>query len=66
MEKLVGKDGSIVYRHQGYSPGDEDDILKHITDYLDSEGIAYEPFTQENIRTIEKKKISYTYRSKYW
>jgi len=54
---LVSMDGSIVYRHQGYSPGDEDDILKHVTDHLDSEGIAYEPFTQENIRIIEKKKV---------
>ena len=54
---LVGMDGSIIYRHQGYSPGDEDDILKHVTDHLDSEGIAYEPFTQENVRTIEKKKV---------
>ena len=41
---LVGKDGSIIYRHQGYSPGDEHDILKNITDYLEKKGLSYEPY----------------------
>ena len=40
---LVGKDGSIIYRHQGYSPGDEHDILKNITDHLDKKVYPMNP-----------------------
>jgi len=38
---LVDTDGSIIYRHQGYLPGDEKDILVHITEYFDKAGISY-------------------------
>ena len=54
---LVGKDGSIIYRHQGYSPGDEHDILKNITDYLDKTGLSYEPYLQEDIKKIKNNKV---------
>ena len=39
---LVDKDGSVLFRHQGYSPGDEQIILKHITDKFDEDEIKYE------------------------
>ena len=54
---LVGKDGSIIYRHQGYSPGDEHDILKNITDHLDKKGLFYEPYLQEDIKKIKNNKV---------
>ena len=38
---LVDKDGTILFRHQGYSPGDENIILKHITDQFDKNEIEY-------------------------
>ena len=41
---LVDKDGSVLFRHQGYSPGDENIILKHITDEFDEDKIKYEQF----------------------
>ena len=40
---LVDKDGSVLFRHQGYSPGDENIILKHITDQFEKDNIDYEP-----------------------
>ena len=39
---LVDKDGSVLFRHQGYSPGDENIILKHITDKFDEDQIKYD------------------------
>jgi len=42
---LVDKDGSILFRHQGYSPGDEHIILDHITDRLDKSKIKYDPIS---------------------
>ena len=36
---LVDKDGTIL--SQGYSPGDENIILKHVTDYFDDNKIEY-------------------------
>ena len=38
---LVDNDGTILFRHQGYSPGDEKIILKHITDYFDENEVEY-------------------------
>ena len=53
---LVDKDGTVLYRHQGYYPGDEEKILKHITDYLDREEISYEPYNEgKNSQNQEKK-----------
>ncbi len=53
---LVDKDGSVLYRHQGYYPGDEEKILKHITDYLDASGVVYEPYHGGKAKeTLEKK-----------
>ena len=54
---LVGKDGSVLYRHQGYSPGDEQDILKHITDHFDAAGIAYDPYDEKKVKETAKKKV---------
>ena len=36
---LVDVDGSVLFRHQGYSPGDEKIILKHITERLEKDKI---------------------------
>ena len=53
---LVDKDGSVLYRHKGYYPGDEDKILKHITDYFDAEGTSYNPYNTEKRKgTLDKK-----------
>ena len=53
---LVDKDGSVLYRHQGYYPGDEDKILKHITDYFDAAGTIYDPYNiEERKGTLDKK-----------
>ncbi|MDC1038028.1 TlpA disulfide reductase family protein [Candidatus Marinimicrobia bacterium] len=52
---LVDTDGTIIYRHQGYLPGDERDILKHITDYFDKSGIAYEPLNFGESKNKNKK-----------
>ena len=51
------KNGSIIYRNQGYSPGDEHDILKNITDHLDKNGLSYEPYLQEDIKKIKNSKV---------
>ena len=36
---LVDVDGSVLFRHQGYSPGDEKIILNHITERLEKDKI---------------------------
>tara|TARA_Y100000588_G_C13890808_1_gene768578 strand:- start:138 stop:692 length:555 start_codon:yes stop_codon:yes gene_type:complete len=54
---LVDKDGSVLYRHQGYYPGDEDKILKHITDYLDAAGVSYDPYDAEKTKSALDKKV---------
>ena len=36
---LVDVDGSVLFRHQGYSPGDENIIFKHITERLEKDKI---------------------------
>ena len=38
---ILDQDGSVIYRHQGYYPGDEEKILKTIHDYYDKQGIDY-------------------------
>ena len=54
---LVDTDGSVLYRHQGYYPGDEDKILKHITDYLDAAEISYQPYDIEKTKKTAKKEV---------
>tara|TARA_Y100001980_G_C14539294_1_gene316699 strand:+ start:664 stop:1218 length:555 start_codon:yes stop_codon:yes gene_type:complete len=54
---LVDKDGSVLYRHQGYYPGDEDKILKHITDYFDAAGTNYDPYNIEKREGVLDKKV---------
>ena len=54
---LVDTDGSVLYRHQGYYPGDEDKILKHITDYLDAAEISYQPYDNEKKKKTAKKEV---------
>jgi cytochrome c biogenesis protein CcmG/thiol:disulfide interchange protein DsbE len=39
---LVDQSGEIIFRHQGYLPGDEHDILKEIYDLLDKTEVSYE------------------------
>ncbi len=38
---IVDKEGNVIYRHQGFYPGDEEKILKTIQDYYEKEGIGY-------------------------
>ena len=38
---ILDQDGNVIYRHQGYYPGDEEKILKTIHDYFDKQGIDY-------------------------
>ena len=38
---ILDQDGNVIYRHQGYYPGDEEKILKTIHDYYDKQGIDY-------------------------
>ena len=52
---LIDQDGSIVYRHQGYLPGDEHDILKAIESLLTKKEIKYNKLNLEN-NQIEQKK----------
>ena len=52
---IIDQDGSVVYRHKGYVPGDEVGILKAITDLLDKKGIEYSELDLEKIQTIQKK-----------
>ncbi len=54
---LVDTDGSVLYRHQGYYPGDEDKILKHITDYFDAAEISYDPYDTEKKKQTAKKQV---------
>lgn len=39
---LIDQSGTIVYRHQGYLPGDEHDILKVIYTLMDKSNLSYE------------------------
>ena len=52
---LVDTDGSIIYRHQGYLPGDEKDILVHITEYFDKAGISYKELDLGQSKNNKKK-----------
>tara|TARA_B100000003_G_scaffold126018_1_gene112903 strand:+ start:238 stop:813 length:576 start_codon:yes stop_codon:yes gene_type:complete len=45
---LVDKDGSIINRYVGYSPGQEEDYVKDISKYLDDNGISYIPISLKN------------------
>ena len=42
---ILDKKGNVIYRHQGYYPGDEDKILKTIQDYYDKLGVKYKKIT---------------------
>ena len=52
---LIDQDGTILYRHKGYVPGDEVGILKAITDILDKKGIEYAPLDLDKVQAIKKK-----------
>ena len=52
---LIDQDGTILYRHKGYVPGDEVGILKAITDILDKKGIEYETLDLDKVQAIKKK-----------
>ena len=38
---ILSQEGDVIYRHQGYYPGDEDKILKVLHDYYDKQGIDF-------------------------
>ena len=46
---IVDKEGMVLYRHQGYYPGDENKILKQITDYFNALDIDYQPYQSTNL-----------------
>ena len=52
---IIDQDGSILYRHKGYVPGDEVGILKAITDILDKKGIEYSSLDLDKVQAIKKK-----------
>ncbi len=52
---LVDKDGNILYRHQGYLPGDEVNILAHITEHFDKVGISYNELDLGQSKDKQKK-----------
>ena len=52
---LIDQDGTILYRHKGYVPGDEVGILKAITDILDKRGIEYAPLDIDKVQAVKKK-----------
>jgi len=52
---IIDTDGSIVYRHQGYLPGDERDVMHALTDLLDKKGLKYSELNFEVKKTKSKK-----------
>ena len=52
---IIDQDGSILYRHKGYVPGDEVGILKAITDILDKKGIEYLPLDLNKVQAVKKQ-----------
>ena len=52
---IVDQDGTVVYRHKGYVPGDEVGILKAITKLLDKKGIAYIDLDLETVKKTKKE-----------
>ena len=39
---MVDQEGMVIYRHQGYYPGDENKILNKIKSYFDERNIKYQ------------------------
>ena len=52
---IIDQDGTVVYRHKGYVPGDEVGILKAITELLDKKCIAYTDLELEKVKKTKKK-----------
>ena len=52
---IIDQDGTVVYRHKGYVPGDEVGILKAITELLDKKGIAYTDLDLEKVKKTKKQ-----------
>ena len=52
---IIDQDGTVVYRHKGYVPGDEVGILKAITELLDKKGIAYSDLDLEKVKKRKKE-----------
>ena len=52
---IIDQDGTVVYRHKGYVPGDEVGILKAITELLDKRGIAYTDLDLEKVKKTKKE-----------
>ncbi len=54
---IIDQDGSVVYRHKGYVPGDEVGILKAITGLLDKKSIKYSELDLDQVQATQKKKM---------
>ena len=52
---IIDQDGTVVYRHKGYVPGDEVGILKAITQLLDKKGIAYADLDLDRVKKKKKE-----------
>ena len=50
---IVGKDGTILHKSNGYTEGLENEYLQELLKYLDSENIDYGDFEYE--RQLEEK-----------
>ncbi|MAI93713.1 MAG: hypothetical protein CME45_01725 [Halieaceae bacterium] len=42
---IVDEEGNVIYRHQGYYPGDEDKILNTIEDYYKKKGVDFDQYS---------------------
>ena len=51
---IIDQDGTVVYRHKGYVPGDEVGILKAITQLLDKKGLEYDDLDLEKVKKTKK------------
>tara|TARA_B100000029_G_scaffold492814_1_gene554607 strand:- start:3050 stop:3676 length:627 start_codon:yes stop_codon:yes gene_type:complete len=52
---IIDQDGTIVYRHQGYLPGDELKVLEALNGLLDKKGIQYSELNLDIEQTKGKK-----------
>ena len=52
---IIDQDGTVVYRHKGYVPGDEVGILKAITQLLDKKGLEYDDLDLEKVKKTKKE-----------
>ena len=45
---IVDEEGNVIYRHQGYYPGDEDKILNTLEEHYKKKGVSIEQYSLSN------------------